>query len=214
MLSKRSGSMIINFEISNYCNLKCPLCPRETEDHELNNVQLEYETFEDIVFQNLSFFKNCVCKFCGEVGDPLTHRYLDKFIELSSKTFEQVMVVTNGSIRKPEWYHRQMSQHDNLHFHFGIDGITDPINNLYRVGSNLDKVFDNLRSAVKVDSSRVKWDYTVFEWNKHQVGHARKMAKTLNIGINIRPNGKTSHPEIEDDILQVFRLHEKSVQGT
>jgi len=191
---------IINFEISNYCNLKCPLCPREVTNTKLNNVQLEYEIFEEIIFSNYSYFKNCICKFCGEFGDPLTHKQIDDFIELSSKTFKDVLIFTNGSIKKSPWYKNQMKKNVNLHFHFGIDGITDEINNLYRVGSNIEKVFKNLRSATEIDRKRVKWDYTIFKWNKHQVRDAQKMAKTLNIEINIRPNGKTSHPEIEKEI--------------
>lgn len=97
-----------------------------------------------------------------------------------------------------------MQNYQNLHFHFGIDGMTNEINNLYRVGSNIEKVFTNMRSATEIDNNRVKWDYTIFEWNKHQVDDARRLAETLNIGINVRPNGKTSHPEIEQEIYEHF----------
>ena len=191
---------IINFEISNYCNLKCPLCPREVSNTELNTIQLDYEIFEEIVFSNYSYFKNCICKFCGEFGDPLTHKQIDNFIELSSKTFTDVLIYTNGSIKKSSWYTNQMKKNVNLHFHFGIDGMTNDINNLYRTGSNIKKVFENLRSASQIDDNRVHWDYTIFKWNEHQVDDARKMAKTLNIDINVRPNGKTPFPGIEKEI--------------
>ncbi len=136
-------NQIINFEISNYCNLKCPLCPREVTRRPKNNIQLEYNIFEDIVFSNYSYFKNCICKFCGELGDPLTHKQIDNFIELSSKCFTDVLIFTNGSIKKSSWYRNQMKRNTNLHFHFGIDGITNDINNLYRKGSNIEKVFNN-----------------------------------------------------------------------
>ena len=193
-------NQIINFEISNYCNLKCPLCPREVTRRPKNNIQLEYNIFEDIVFSNYSYFKNCICKFCGELGDPLTHKQIDNFIELSSKCFTDVLIFTNGSIKKSSWYRNQMKRNTNLHFHFGIDGITNDINNLYRKGSNIEKVFDNLRSATEIDNKRVKWDFTIFKWNKHQVEEAQKMAKTLNISINVRQNGMTSNPQIEKEI--------------
>ncbi len=199
-------NQIINFEISNYCNLKCPLCSREvsTDKHpnlitEINNVQIEYEIFEEIVFSNYSYFKNCVCKFCGEYGDPLTHKQIDDFIELSSKCFKDVLIFTNGSIKKSSWYKHQMQKNSNLHLHFGIDGTTNDVNNLYRTGSNIKKVFNNLRSATEIDSNRVHWDFTIFKWNEHQVDDAQKIAKTLNVDINIRPNGKPN-PEIEKEI--------------
>ena len=193
-------NQIINFEISNYCNLKCPLCPREVTNRPKNNIQLEYNIFEDIVFTNYAYFKNCICKFCGELGDPLTHKQIDNFIELSSKCFTDVLIFTNGSIKKSSWYQNQMKRNTNLHFHFGIDGITNDINNLYRKGSNIEKVFDNLRSATEIDNKRVKWDFTIFKWNKHQVEEAQKIAKILNIDINVRQNGLTSSPQIEKEI--------------
>ena len=93
-----------------------------------------------------------------------------------------------------------MQEYSNLHLHFGIDGMTNDINNLYRAGSNIEKVFENLHSATQIDDNRVHWDYTIFKWNEHQVDDARKMAKTLNIDINVRPNGKTSNPGIEKEI--------------
>ena len=193
---------IINFEISNYCNLKCPLCPREFSGNEIDSTQLDYDTFEKIVFTNFLYFKKCICKFCGESGDPLMHPKINQFIKLGSKYFTEVLIFTNGSVRKSEWYNDQMSKYDNLHFHFGIDGMTNEINNLYRNGSDIDKVFDNLESAAKVSSLRVKWDYTVFKWNEHQVDSARQKAKLLDVYINVRPNGKTGHPSIEKAIYE------------
>jgi molybdenum cofactor biosynthesis enzyme MoaA len=178
-------NLIYNFEITNFCNLKCKTCPRTVGNiTKLNH--MKYDDFEELILFNLKQFKNTICKFCGEFGDPLTHPELHKFISISSKYFDQVLVYTNGSLRNSDWFYRIMDTYLNLNIHFGVDGFTQEINNIFRVNSDIDKIKKNIESASMIDPMRVKVDYTVFDWNKNEIDSMKKFCDMLNVKINIR----------------------------
>tara|TARA_B000000565_G_scaffold179589_1_gene136140 strand:- start:141 stop:617 length:477 start_codon:yes stop_codon:yes gene_type:complete len=45
-----------------------------------------------------------------------------------------------------------------------------------------------MKVCSEIDASRVQWDFTLFDFNKHQKNQAISMAKDLGIQINLREN--------------------------
>jgi pyruvate-formate lyase-activating enzyme len=196
----------INFEISTYCNAKCPTCYRTRntkktafEYLKLNSRYLEillphlnrhmkYDDYENIVLNNLTFFKRTGAKFCGELGDPLMNPEIEKFINLNKYAFLHTTIHTNGGIRRFDWYQKMMKKNDTLVFVFGIDGVTHDINHLYRKSVNTEKAIQNMIASSKIDSERTKWAYTCFDHNQHQIEIARSLAKNYNIEFMLRQN--------------------------
>ena len=181
------GQKVLEFGITNKCNLYCPPCPRTGKDYDKIS-DLSYDDYEELLFTNHKEFKNQVVKFCGNFGDPLSHPEIEKFINLSNKIFDSVQINTNGSLRNARWFKRVFSNNEKLTFKFGLDGVDHETNIKYRINSNFDKVMTHIKTCAKIDSFRVYWDFTIFNFNKHQKEKAMQIAKELNIHLQLREN--------------------------
>mgnify|MGYP001354797637 CR=1 FL=1 len=73
-------------------------------------------------------------------------------------------------------------------FVFGIDGLTDDINQKYRVNVNTNKALQNMVEASKHRYTR--WDYTIFEHNFHELPSVIQLAKTHDLNLICRFNGR------------------------
>ena len=200
--------VLFNFETTSYCNAKCPSCFRTAnlyiEDQYHGPIRhfkhLSVEDFEEFLLNNSKYLNSIksspgnkkydlvVAKFCGEIGDPLMHPEMDKLVSLASMVFNRVEIFTNGGLRNPEWINQILNKNNNLYFVFGIDGVTDEINQKYRIGVRTDLAFSNMLMSVKQRDT--KWDFTVFEHNYHQLQDAIDFAEKHEIYINVRINGR------------------------
>ncbi len=187
--------LLLNFEITSFCNAKCPSCFRTSEflPEKISFKHLSIEDFEDFIFNNISFFKkhgyeNLVAKFCGEIGDPMMHPQLERLIYLASTVFDRIEIFTNGGLRNPKWIKNILKKYEKVYFVFGIDGLTDDINQKYRIGVRTDLALSNM-----IESSKhryTKWDFTIFEHNYHQLQDVIDFAKKYKIYMLARINGR------------------------
>ena len=60
-----------------------------------------------------------------------------------------------------------MKKFKKLFFVFAIHEVSKEINNLYRVGVNFKIAFNNMLEGCSVDNKRIRWEFTIFSWNKH-----------------------------------------------
>lgn len=188
--------MIIDFNITNFCNAKCPTCKRFSQDSylevekNLKILHMNFEDFKNVIERNADFFKGKTCHFCGEFGDPLMHPNIKEFAELANKTFSSVYIYSNGGINRKSFFEYVAETRNNITFIFGIDGLTQEINSKYRINVNTDLAYNNMLFLAKHD--KAAWDYTVFEHNKHELTDVIKFAKTHNIKLNFRCNLRPS----------------------
>ena len=210
--------LLFNFEITSHCNAKCPSCFRTSLLNWNNKYQtngsnymsdlkhLSINDFEDFIFNNINFLKkhnygHIVAKFCGEVGDPLMHPEIDSLIQLASNVFDKIEIFTNGGLRNSKWIKTVLNKHKKLYFIFGIDGMTDEINQKYRIGVRTDLAFSNMIESAKIRFT--KWDYTIFEHNYHQLQDAINFSKKHNIYLLARVNGRPFSKLNEKNISKV-----------
>jgi len=105
---KAQRFILFNFEITSYCNAKCPSCFR-TIDKNLKLKHLSIDDFDNFLWENVKYLKNIrlsdniVAKFCGELGDPLLHPKIDQLVISASNFFDRVELYTNGGLKTPEW---------------------------------------------------------------------------------------------------------------
>jgi MoaA/NifB/PqqE/SkfB family radical SAM enzyme len=205
--------ILYNFELTTYCNAKCPSCTRTVLD--LKNLKhLPVSDFEDFVFNNYRFLKSddreVVAKFCGEVGDPMMHPKLSKIIEMASIAFDKIEIFTNGGLRNNKFV-KDILENPKVHFIFGIDGTTDEVNQKYRIGVNTKLALSNM--IVSAKHRFTKWDYTIFEHNYHQLQDAIDFAEDHGIYIlarvNSRPFAKLNPNKLSyvEDILKKNRTN-------
>ena len=84
-----------------------------------------------------------------------------------------------------------------------VDGATQEVYEKYRVGGDIDKVFNNMRrlvAAKKKYNSKlcVVWNFLVMKQNEHQMDMARGLAKEIGVDITF----SIMRTNLKDDILQ------------
>ena len=201
--------LILNFEISSYCNADCPSCFRTHRKELITPINhLSVEEFESLILNNINFFKYhtldskyefLTARFCGEIGDPLISPHLEDLIRIAETVFDKIDIFTNGGMRSPNWFKKILSHNKKTHFVFGIDGLTDEMNQIYRVKVKTDLAFKNMIESAKHRYTR--WDYTIFNHNFHELKDVIGFSKTNGINLQCRFNGREFH-KIDDKHLK------------
>lgn len=191
-----------DFALTTYCQAKCRSCARTNEETG------EVEDWLELKHMNFDLYKSRVEKsklfsnrdnvrvtFCGEFGDPMMHPHVNDFIEYTAPKVRELVVNTNGGLRKQEWYYQLAPKWKHLRINWGIDGIDHDTNWLYREGVNFERAMDNMIAWFSNDGHGA-WEFLIFDWNWHQIIDAHELATKHNIRINFkfnnRPFGKIS----------------------
>jgi MoaA/NifB/PqqE/SkfB family radical SAM enzyme len=117
--------------------------------------------------------------FCGNFGDALASLNFDEIFDyLINETKCNIAVVTNGSLRSPEWWADFAKKgQDRLRVTFSIDGLSDT-NHIYRKGSSWQLIMENAK-AFTSQGGWAKWDFIEFRHNYMQKENARDLAKKI-----------------------------------
>lgn len=175
----------IHWELTDLCNLKCPMCPRTDNFDRCRPVKDIQNTqfFLDDVKQYFpdSFLKRLNrVDFCGNFGDPCIARDFFEICEFLVKNYQiTITVSTNGSMRNSSWWKKlgELFAATNNRLEFHIDGLRDT-HHLYRIGANWDKIMANAQAYIAA-GGRADWYFILFKHNQHQVGNAQEIAREM-----------------------------------
>jgi MoaA/NifB/PqqE/SkfB family radical SAM enzyme len=168
-----------HIEISSKCTLRCPRCARQEVPDSLVNTELDLEFFK----RNFTpeFIKTHVEKitFCGNDGDPIYAHDLIPVIEyIKSVKPVQIVIITNGSYKKPEWW-QDLAKCLNFpdQVHFSLDGWDQPSNNQYRVNSDWESITQGINILRSNSDCWMVWATIAFKFNEQYIPTMQSMAK-------------------------------------
>lgn len=185
----------VHFEISNFCNAKCPDCPRENLGIDNTTGKSRFPDWIDTNYLSLETIKKnfnrtltpnaCDFYFCGCFGDALTHPQLIEIIEYINTEFPEsfISISTNGGLRNTKYWIKLAEVLKKTYQHkviWGIDGLEDT-NHIYRVNVNWKKLQENFRAFNKAGGNSM-WQTIIFPHNYHQINDIRSRA--LKEGFN------------------------------
>jgi MoaA/NifB/PqqE/SkfB family radical SAM enzyme len=170
-----------HIEISSKCTLRCPRCARQEVPDSLVNTELDLDFFKRNFTEQFILDHVEKITFCGDDGDPIYAHDLISVIEyIKSIKPVEIVIVTNGSHKKPEWWKDLgyvLTDADTVHF--SIDGWNNESNNLYRVNSDFDSVIAGIKTLKSVSHCRLVWAAIAFKFNELQLtameSHAREL---------------------------------------
>jgi MoaA/NifB/PqqE/SkfB family radical SAM enzyme len=90
-----------------------------------------------------------------------------------------------------------------------LDGVTQEVYEVYRVGGHLDRVLDNMRlldqkkRELGSTTPHIEWQFIVMRQNEHQIEDARALAESL--GVDSLVFKKVDFPHGEDDLAEAER---------
>lgn len=172
-----------HIEISSKCTLRCPRCARQEVPNSLVNTELDLEFFK----RNFTseFVLNNVEKitFCGDDGDPIyAHDLISVIDYFKSIKPVEIVIVTNGSHKKPIWWTELGSVLDsNDSVHFSVDGWDDASNNQYRVNSDFTSIVHGINAVRGASRCQLIWAAIAFRFNENHIDLMRDFAKSIGM---------------------------------
>jgi MoaA/NifB/PqqE/SkfB family radical SAM enzyme len=162
--------------------------------------------------RDIHMFKDKIVTYEGEVGDPMVHPHVKSFIDLGTKIFKSLRVVTNGGIRTSKFFRDLGDTYKNLEIMFSIDGLHDDLNGLYRRRVNTQKAIDNMIafSESRFGSRTVSWQYIIFEHNWFEIPELLDFAKLYEIPVTLKINTRPKFRIKERLIPNVVDLYERN----
>lgn len=184
-----------DFALTTYCQAKCRSCERTNESTGekvdwLKLQHMKFDTFKRVIDEGNFEEKLRYIQFCGELGDPMMHPEVSKFVDYSFRVADRVHINTNGGLRHPDWYRDWALDGRRLRIKFGIDGTDHDTNWKYREGVNWQRAMDNM-NAWFTNGGRGAWHFLIFEWNWHQIPLAQQMADDIGCEIEFKFNNRT-----------------------
>jgi MoaA/NifB/PqqE/SkfB family radical SAM enzyme len=183
----------VELELTTACNAACPSCRRTLMD----DIKINHLTIDDIerYFDGVDVK---IIKLCGVLGDPIANKDLYDIIEyFVIKGTKSIEISTNGGLKTKEFW-GNLGRLSNIsggvvNVHFAIDGL---ITNDYRVGVDLTKVWNNVNAYMEAGGKAV-WQFIIFDYNKHEIDDAKKLADKKGMHFRLRDNWRNYTSEIE-----------------
>jgi MoaA/NifB/PqqE/SkfB family radical SAM enzyme len=199
-----------NIDSNHRCRLQCPACQRQKP-----SLKWKIKASQDMPFDDwrklLKFANSSVekwnhfnfAKMCGQISDPIYHPNFHELMQIRNEEFPLICmeINTNGSGKKMEWWEKsfELSAQGPVEkdkWIFALDGTDNYTNNIYRVNSNFDEVYEVIKKG-KAKRLDIWWFFLVFEHNKHQLETAKQMAKDLRIGFREEYTTRAGDPNIK-----------------
>lgn len=196
----------VEFNITSFCQARCISCVRTDEvsgglARGLIPKHISITDFKKML-DNLGERQISEIRLQGETGDPMMHPQIEKIIKLAFAKTDRIIIITNGGLRKPEWYTelgKKFTGDKKIAIMFCIDGLDHKTSWKYREGVDWGRAMSNMR-AWAATGHEVHWKFILFTWNQNQYKDAYRLSQKLGITftciVNQRPYGYITDAEV------------------
>ncbi len=200
----------IVIDITNRCNLRCPLCATGQHLNDRPRGEIDFEDFKRVIDELAPYlFKARLHSW----GEPMLHRNLYDMIEyLTERNIGSEISSNLMAFRREDAVRLVESGLEILIV--SMDGTTQEVYEIYRKGARLETVKENLRTIVDAKRSRkarhpiIEIQFLLMKHNMHQAGEIEQLSRELGadrcrtfpIVLNIRNEEQRARwlPEEED----------------
>lgn len=168
-----------SYEPTNICNLSCEMCPSGKGLLKRPRGTADMELYRKFILENRKTLTNIILHFQGE---PLMCQQLGEMIAFARQNRIHTMFSTNGQL---------LAQNIDLirnarpnHIIVSLDGLTDETYTKYRVGGNMQNVFDGLEKLSQLPAKErpyIELQFLVFSHNEHEIPELQKLKKKYRI---------------------------------
>ena len=214
---KKFTLQYLTFEVTNICNLNCGMCFKKGID-EVNYLHMSLDTFKKALNDSNP---TTGVTFVG-LGEPLLNPDFYMMLFESKKRNLIVNFATNGTMLDKDWCKRLVDlKIDKVSVSF--DGATKETYEKIRVGSNFEKVIDNIKTFVKIrnDSNSkypfIRLDVVLMKQNIHELPALVKLAKELGVNAisTLHPQCLVKDLELEHtmnmDKMEIFKYYGEAI---
>ena len=140
----------LGVEVTNHCNLRCPMCPREIADRGFAN--MSWELYEKIVEQCIG--QERLLFLPQGFGESFIHPEFGKMLRYAhEKGIALIMVVSNGTYLSDKNIHKLIDSQVPF-VNVSLDGTDKEIYEQIRVNANHEEVIANVKRLFELREER------------------------------------------------------------
>jgi radical SAM protein with 4Fe4S-binding SPASM domain len=179
-LSPWSMPLHMQFELTNYCNLRCPVCPTGTSSVNRPPQAMEVDLFERVMEEAGPYLLTASLWAWGE---PLLHPRLERILQAARKHDVITLLSTNGQCLDQDGVLDALIEEPPDYLILAFDGLTDETNSRYRVGAKVSPILEGVRRLAERKRERglrkpvLNMRYIVMKHNQHELPHLDEFAR-------------------------------------
>lgn len=163
----------IRFCISEVCNLKCRFCTCNKRG--FKNRLMDFDVYRSLVDKVVSYSPNAFLSLIGK-GEPLMHPQCVDIIHYAmQQNAKAISLTSNGTLLIENIQKGLLKGKKKLGISFSVDGMKESYEKI-RVGSNFEKVVDNICNFIKMRNRLKKYNIQI-SVNMTKVKHSDEELK-------------------------------------
>ncbi len=137
----RARPLRIHLEVNDFCNLKCPHCPRENPDIPKNTGHIPIEAIRNLV----PWFRDATYVGLAGNGEPFLHPDIMEILRIVTSAGATPSVISNATLWKKLGMVNQLAGLGPMLLNVSIDGGTKQTFEKWRLRAGFEEVRANLR---------------------------------------------------------------------
>lgn len=171
-LNPWSMPLHMQFEVTNYCNLSCPVCPTGSKSMNRTAHPLDVDLFERVMDEVGPFLLTASLWAWGE---PLLHPRLKDMLRVARRHDVITLLSTNGQNLNKEHILKALIEEPPTYLIVAFDGLRDETNSVYRVGARIAPILEGVKRLAEMKRDRglkypvLNMRFIVMKHNQHEV---------------------------------------------
>lgn len=167
-------------EITNYCNLKCPICPTGLKTLNRTPMAIDIDLFRRLMNEVGPYLLTLALYAWGE---PLLHPKLSKILQITSKYNIATLLSTNGQNLDDDAVLNALIKYPVAYLIVAIDGLTDETNSHFRIGAKLGPILRGVKKLAEIKRKNssalpiIHMRYIVMKHNQHEYHSIKQFAE-------------------------------------
>jgi MoaA/NifB/PqqE/SkfB family radical SAM enzyme len=170
----------MQFELTNYCNLRCPVCPAGTRSVRRPPQAMDVELFERVMEEAGPYLLTASLWAWGE---PTLHPCLRQILRAARRHDVITLLSTNGQRLNDQRVLEALIEEPPSYLIVAFDGLTDETNSVYRVGAGIAPILDGVKRLAEMKRRRgqrapvLNMRFIAMKHNRQEVPQVKQFAK-------------------------------------
>ncbi len=169
-------------EPTNFCNLKCPLCPSGNGQMTRPRGKMDLEAFKRLIDQ---VGDKLLLLMLWNQGEPFINPCFTEMVRYARQRRIPTLTSTNGHYIRTDVQARALVEAGLDEVIVSLDGVDQETYERYRVGGRIERVFSGVRLLVQakkdlgMDTPLINLQFIVFKHNEADLHRATELAREL-----------------------------------
>ena len=171
-------------EPTNFCNLKCPLCPSGNGQMKRPRGNMDLDDFKAMVEQTRG---HVFMMMMWNQGEPYLNRCFNEMVRYAHDSGIFTFTSTNGHYIRSDEEAEAIVDSGLDEIIVSLDGVEQETYQQYRVGGDIERVFSGVRRLVEAKQRRgvevplINLQFIVMRHNESEIAEAERLARELGV---------------------------------